>query len=350
MHVWKIIAVANYLLATPVVAESVPDPAFELAREATNWIARDQNWPLADIQVRPPDRRAVIPACNQPIQFSWPFAGNTRTLEATCVEPTWKYFLQVRFEPGHIALTPNRDLPAGHTLESTDLSPTSVPNAHTTYFQDPAILSGQILRQPVAQGTPLTQDDLVLISQKFQTQRSYRAGELIELADLAVSLGEAKETDQITAWPLGQTIARQDLAAAHILRESDIDAAVSVVAATQNIIRNQVITEAMVEIKPLPLRNMNQSALKQLEAAIGFEATRTLQVGTIITASDLKPADLVRKGESVTLTIVRGALRLTVDTIALEDAKLGEQVPLMNKDSGSEIRGIVTGRNQARGL
>ena len=106
----------------------------------------------------------------------------------------------------------------------------------------------------------------------------------------------------------------------------------------------------MIEIKPLPVRNMNQSALKQLEAAIGFEATRTLQVGTIITASDLKPADLVRKGESVTLTIVRGALRLTVDTIALEDAKLGEQVPLMNKDSGSEIRGIVTGRNQARGL
>jgi flagellar basal body P-ring formation protein FlgA len=339
-----------WVLAMSVRAEPLPDPAFELAASATTWIARDQNWPLADIQVRPPDRRAVIPECRQSVQFSWPFAGNTRTLEATCAEPVWKYFLQVRFEPGDIALTPNRDLPVGHRLEPGDLSPTSVPKAQAAYFQDVTALIGQVLRQPVKQGIPLTQDDLVLVSQRFQTQRTYRAGEVVELAELTVSLGEPKHAEQLTNWPLGQLIARKDLSNGHYLSESDLDAATSVVVATTNIIRNQVITEAMVEIKPLPLRNMNQSALNQLGAAIGFEATRTLKVGTIITASDLKPADLVRKGESVTLTIVRGALRLTVDTIALEDAKLGEQVPLMNKDSGTEIRGIVTGRNQARGL
>jgi flagella basal body P-ring formation protein FlgA len=58
----------------------------------------------------------------------------------------------------------------------------------------------------------------------------------------------------------------------------------------------------------------------------------------------------VRKNETVRLTIKRGALEITVEAIALENAKIGEQVLLKNPDSGKEIRGIVTGRHAARGL
>ena len=73
-------------------------------------------------------------------------------------------------------------------------------------------------------------------------------------------------------------------------------------------------------------------------------------MGQRLHASDFVAADLVRKNETVRLTITRGALKITVETIALENAKIGQQVLLKNPDSGKEIRGIVTGQNEARGL
>ena len=56
------------------------------------------------------------------------------------------------------------------------------------------------------------------------------------------------------------------------------------------------------------------------------------------------------EGEKVTLTVERGALTITVDTIAIEDGKMGEQVELTNAESGKVIRGIVIGRHQAKGI
>ena len=50
------------------------------------------------------------------------------------------------------------------------------------------------------------------------------------------------------------------------------------------------------------------------------------------------------------LDSIRGALEITVETIAMENGKIGEQVLLKNPDSGKEIRGIVSGRHEARGL
>ena len=78
-------------------------------------------------------------------------------------------------------------------------------------------------------------------------------------------------------------------------------------------------------------------------------ATRTIRAGTPITIADLTAADLVRKGENVTLTVTRGVLTISVDTIATENGKMGEQVELRNAESGKVIRGIVTGRHQAKG-
>ena len=90
--------------------------------------------------------------------------------------------------------------------------------------------------------------------------------------------------------------------------------------------------------------------MSTFEEAIGLEATRTIRAGTPLSVSDVTAADLVRKGEKVTLVLTRGALTITVDTIAMEDGKIGEQVELTNTESGKVIRGIVSGRHQARGI
>ena len=117
-----------------------------------------------------------------------------------------------------------------------------------------------------------------------------------------------------------------------------------------NIVRGQVITGDMVERTLRPRKQIGAQTLSTLDEAIGLEATRTIRAGTTISLSDLTAADLVRKGEKVTLTVERGALTITVDTIAIEDGKMGEQVELTNAESGKVIRGIVIGRHQAKGI
>ena len=120
--------------------------------------------------------------------------------------------------------------------------------------------------------------------------------------------------------------------------------------ATQTLVRGTVIAKSDLEAQVLASRQVPQSAVQQRDAAVGLQATRTIRAGEVVLTTDLTAADLVRKGESVTLSITQGALTITVSMIALSDGKLGEQVNLQNPESGRVIQGIVTGRYTARGL
>jgi flagella basal body P-ring formation protein FlgA len=209
---------------------------------------------------------------------------------------------------------------------------------------------GATLLEPAPAGSPLTQSQLEFYETQFVTLRAYAAGDVIDLADLSVESAPSADQTTLNQWPQGEVIATRQLAAGHRLNADDIEAAVAVVVARENIIRNQVITPDLVTIEVIGGVALGAKPLTELDAVIGFEATRTIQAGSTLNTSDLRAADLVREGENVTLTIQNGALSITVDTIATEDAKMAEQVILINPESGREIRGIVTGRNRARGL
>ena len=120
--------------------------------------------------------------------------------------------------------------------------------------------------------------------------------------------------------------------------------------AAETLVRGTVIAETDLQPRVLASRQVPQSAVQRREAAVGLQTVSTVRAGDIVLATDLMAADLVRKGESVTLSIRQGALTITVSTVALSDGKLGEQVNLQNPDSGKVIQGIVTGRHRARGL
>lgn len=325
------------------------DHATALASLATQWIAQDQNKPQEEISVRPPDRRAMIVPCEQSIEFKWPFTANNLTLEASCAAPKWRYFLQVKYIAGSRVWAANRDLAAGHEITHQDLLAVTIEGHSSKFFSDISDLIGQTLKKDIGRTEPIQQSDIRYLSNQFQTTRFYRAGEEIKLEDLTVLSEHDAAKNTLLVWPLGMSVTQRAISAGHTLTPSDITPAVEVIVADKNILRHQVITPDMIKIAVLPQDDIRQSSLTRLDAAIGLEATRTIQVGSTISRSDLRPADLVRKGENVTLTIRRGVLTLTVDTIALEDAKLGDQVLLLNADSGTEIRGIVTGRYQAKG-
>ena len=147
-----------------------------------------------------------------------------------------------------------------------------------------------------------------------------------------------------------ELIAKNPLIPGEPIRSNDVEVAQSVLIAKTTIVNGQVATADLVESRLESVNAYGAQPLTNVEEILGLEATRTIRAGQRLVASDFVAADLVRKNETVRLTIKRGALEITVETIALENAKIGEQVILRNPDSGREIRGIVTGRHEARGL
>ena len=349
---WKNILCHILLLTFGGVAfaEEAVDPITEVVQEAMNWIGQDQGIDPADIDVRPPDRRAAIASCQTDLLFAWPFQSNTRTLEVSCANPAWRYFLQVRSEPQVTVITVTTDRAKGHVLNREDLIEIRMREAPEDRIRTIEALVGQTLARDFATGDPIRPQDIATEAMQFTTLRAYEQGEVVDRMDVFFESTNRPRAGSLTQWPEGTVVANRPITAETLLSPSDLEAAVHVVVTQDNIVRNQVITASMVAIETRPERQVRGTPLRRPEEAIGFEATRTLRIGTILGASDLRAADLIRKGENVTLIITRGALTISVDTVAMEDAKLGEQVLLQNSDSGKEIRGIVTGRHQAKGL
>ena len=349
---WKNILYHILLLSFGAVAfaEEPASPITQVVQEARNWIAQDQGIDPADIDVRPPDRRAAIASCQTDLVFAWPFQSNTRTLEVSCANPSWRYFLQVRSEPHVTAITVTADRTKGHVLNQEDLIEIRMREAPEDRISAIEALVGQTLTRDLVAGDPIRPQDIATEAMQFTTLRAYEQGEVVDRMDVFFESTDRPRAGSLTQWPEGTIVANRALTAETLLSPSDLEAAVEVVVTQDNIVRNQVITPSMVAIETRPERQVRGTPLSRPEEAIGFEATRTLRIGTILGASDLRAADLIRKGENVTLTITRGVLTISVDTIAMEDAKLGEQVLLQNSDSGKEIRGIVTGRHEAKGL
>jgi flagella basal body P-ring formation protein FlgA len=349
---WKTI-ISSMLIMTfcgIAFAEDSADPTAQIVKQATAWIAKDQGINPGEINVRPPDRRASFDTCKSGLAFGWPFQSNTRTLEISCADPTWRYFLQVRFEPGFPAITVVKDVLKSHVLNRDDLVQITVREASDHLVSTMDALIGQTLTRDLAKGEPIQSQDIATDAMQFTTLRAYERGEVIDRMDVFFESTDRPRAGSLTEWPAGKMVANRALPENTLLVPSDLESAIDVVVTRENIIRNQVITADMVAVEARPSRQVRGTPLARPEEAIGFEATRTVRTGTILGPSDLRVADLVRKGENVTLTITRGALSISVDTVAMEDAKLGEQVLLRNSDSGREIRGVVTGRHQAKGL
>ena len=331
-------------------AAPFPGGGDALVNEARVWVSQETGYPSAAIEMSAPDRRVPVESCETPLEFRFPFQGNQRTVEAVCKRPTWKRFIRVKIDEKNRAVATTQALTAGHTLAISDLRLIPYSGLTAEIHDDPQRLIGLTLRDSLDANTVIKRQMVIQEMAVFVTDRAYEAGELIERANLKRMETETPPANSLSAWPSGVIIASRYIEPGQTLLDSDIEQSEYVVISSTNIIRGQVITQAMVERTLQPKKQIGAQTLSTLEEAIGLEATRTIRTGTPITISDLTAADLVRKGENVTLTVTKGILRISVDTIALENGKMGEQVELTNAESGKVIRGIVTGRHQAKGI
>lgn len=322
-----------------------------LVSAATEWIAADQSLDQSQVEVIPPDQRVPVESCQTRISIQFPFTNNLKTVEVACKNPAWKRYLRVKIQEQQNAWVFAENLTEGTSIKEEHLAYLPKASSAATELLKKDQIIGRIIRQNVSQGDVVIPNLLGNQVIVYVPSRSYEAGEIIRLVDLLIERRIKNSLDQlVTEWPQQTVIAKTLLNPGVPILKNHIEIVELVLVAKTTIVNGQVITEDLVESRPERISAYGPKGPTRIEEIIGLEATRTIRAGQKLNVSDFVAADLVRKNETVRLVIRRGALEITVETIAMENGKIGEQVLLRNPDSGKEIRGIVTGRYEARGL
>jgi flagella basal body P-ring formation protein FlgA len=123
-------------------------------------------------------------------------------------------------------------------------------------------------------------------------------------------------------------------------------AVVLAVAAVRPVERGQVIQPGDVQLAAFPAKTANDRLLHDVELAVGQEATRSLAPGQPIDLQSLRPPVLVRRRDSVRVSVLAPGVRLTTNGVALEDGAQGEWVQIETRHSPEKLRARVCGPRQ----
>jgi flagella basal body P-ring formation protein FlgA len=83
------------------------------------------------------------------------------------------------------------------------------------------------------------------------------------------------------------------------------------------------------------------------DAVIGLAARRPLREGAVVAARDVAPAQVIKAGETVTVTFADEGIQLALEGRAMNSAGVGEMLNVQNTASKKVIQALVTGAGQA---
>ncbi|WP_018997904.1 flagellar basal body P-ring formation chaperone FlgA [Hirschia maritima] len=111
-----------------------------------------------------------------------------------------------------------------------------------------------------------------------------------------------------------------------------------------------ILADDLVWIAPPKNRLRPTGTPSTKDSVVGKELKRSVRAQQSFRLSDAHTPALIRKGDPVTLTYLKGGLRLTVDGKALMDAAQGAPVRVLNNYSKKTIDAVVSGAGEARVL
>jgi flagella basal body P-ring formation protein FlgA len=343
------------LLLSPFVGaqEQALSPQKQLfIQQAQLWVAEQEQVTQEQVAIAGMDRRLKIPDCANSFSFSFPYASSTGTLRAQCMPGDWQAFVGVTIYRQVRGFAFVRDMNAGDNPNEADLQPTVVARPVKDLVDDLQALKNHSLTSAVTVGEILNRRHLVESATVFQLRRDILAEEVIRPADiirLTRGLPMTSSSQRFPARLLDQAIAARDLQGGQLLSRSDLRIKHRVVTSTAALSHGQRLSPQNTEIRDY-YGKLPKDTLLSMADISQMEAIRTIRVGQLLRASDLKPATLIKKGDNVKLVVGGGLLKITVTMVALDNGKLDQQINLLNPESGEQVRAIVTGAGQARGL
>lgn len=127
-------------------------------------------------------------------------------------------------------------------------------------------------------------------------------------------------------------------------KDQDAKGTRPVVVLRHGLLRGTRVTAEHLEVQQWPANNVPLQSIDNLDNAIDAELTRDVLAGKPIRSSDLRPAMLVKRGQTVTLTIRQeGGFAVVAQVEALQDGRRDDSIRLKNRESGRILTGKVVG-------
>ena len=323
-----------------------------LVSQAQRWVAENRQLSRSVVEVAPSDRRLIIPACDSPFDFSYPFATSQKTVRASCRESGWQIFLGISIHQPENALRYTSNLKAGHQLLKSDVELVSLSSSIPGLATDILAIEGNSLNSAVRAGDLVMQRQLSVSIEGYRLTRSILAGETLDssaIETVLIASGNLPESQKLSADRLKGARAARDLAPGKLLSSYDIKEKHQLLVTQSGIARGQAMTRVNVALQDY-YGKPPQDSLGDYSSAEQMQAIRNLAAGSLVRLSDLTPVDIIRKGDNVQLTVRAGALEITLTMLALENARQEQRVLLLNPESGDEVQAIATAIGRARGL
>jgi flagella basal body P-ring formation protein FlgA len=118
------------------------------------------------------------------------------------------------------------------------------------------------------------------------------------------------------------------------------------VVAVRAISRGAIVTAADVELQPLeraPVASGRRAPFYDVNEIIGLEAARAIQPGEVIFSDQVRRPTLVKRGESVTVVVQGGGIRVRTTARAIQEGSQGDLVQVESLDSKEKFDARVIG-------
>ena len=331
------------LMATPSPA-ILAQPSEPLLETAQRWL--DTQKPSSGVirQVLPLDARVVVPACAQPFNFSVA-SEDGRSILARCPSSDWSLYLQVEHQEASGPIFA-QSLPKGHLLVASDILFSSA--ADGTGPREKYV--GRFLRSPVRMGQRLSESMLEDGVSVFVLRESVPAQMLLWSGLFSSELrpASAQPASRLVTLPMleGSRSTRALLAGTVVLA-SDIAPRHAVITAAETLPRGTMVSPRNT-VLGYHWGRLPVDAVTETSALPRAYTTSTVTAGTPLRLSMLRVVAPVAKGEVVSLQVRRGMVEVVQQMRALQDGQVGQQIDLLNEESGETVRGEVTGIGLAR--
>ncbi|HBM82856.1 MAG TPA: flagella basal body P-ring formation protein FlgA [Halieaceae bacterium] len=111
---------------------------------------------------------------------------------------------------------------------------------------------------------------------------------------------------------------------------------------TDNLPRGTVISERDLTLVERTITNATDAVILDPQQAIGLELVRPASAGSTLRHSQLRPPQLIARGQTVTLIAGSEGLQVTMQGRAMANAAAGDRLLVTNLASGRRVEGIVS--------
>jgi len=112
--------------------------------------------------------------------------------------------------------------------------------------------------------------------------------------------------------------------------------------------KGQIIDGNQVKHQKQNVTRLNNGYYSKDDELSGLEAARNLKRGTILTPASLRPREMVKSGQQVTLILEYKGLQIKSTGKALQSAHWGEVIKVRNNQSNRVVEGFVSGVAQVQ--